>query len=148
MGFGRLLGLYARVAGRGAIGLHLELERPSNERLRRVVLAHELGHHFTCTGIYVKPFACGADTLTTSRVEAQAARWAAMRLCPPDLVRAFMRQHDSIGAEELSEIAELTRVPEGFARWWLADLAARGVLDGAHPGQVPPWVPSLARESD
>src|SRR6266567_6896693 len=103
MGFGRLLGLYARVAGRGAIGLHLELERPSNERLRRVVLAHELGHHFTCTGIYVKPFACGADSLTTSRVEAQAARWAATHLCPPALVSAYVRHNESIGAEQVSE---------------------------------------------
>ena len=37
--------------------------------------------------------------------------------------------HDSIGAEGVSEIADLVRVPDGFAAWWLADLAARGVVD-------------------
>ena len=148
MGFGRLLGLYARVAGHGTIGLHFELERQAYERLRRVVLAHELCHHFTCTGIHVRPFICAADSLTTSRVEAQAARWAAMRLCPPDLVRTFVSQHEAIGLDEVLELAELVQVPEGFALWWLADLAARCVVADGHPGQVPPWIPRLVTDRE
>jgi len=133
--WGRLpwLGVYGRVDdGHGEIGLRGALAQPTMEPLRRVVLAHELGHHALHAGIYVRPFECRRDDLIASHVEAQAERWAAARLVPVALVRQALVAWEAIGPEEMSELADLARVPDAFIAWWLADLDQRGVLLAPH----------------
>lgn len=124
------LGLYLRVGGQGFIALHRELQQ--DKGLRRVVLAHELGHHMLHVGVFAERFACGPKqywaTLRTSHVEMQAERWAAERLVPVTLIHEMCMRCCQIGPEQITELAELTDVPESFLTWWLEDLRDRGVL--------------------
>jgi len=122
------LGLYMQHDGRGFVALRADLEHRSSERLRRVVLAHELAHHALHVGVYTDPFHCRRDELATSHVEAQAERWAAERLCPLALVRDAVSLWGYIGPEEITDLADLARVPDAFVAWWLADLRRRGML--------------------
>lgn len=120
--------LYMRHGGRGFVTLRADLEHRSNERLRRVVLAHELAHHVLHVGVYTNPFHCRRDERATSHVEAQAERWAAERLCPIPLVREALAQWGRIGQEEATDVADVARVPDAFVVWWLSDLKRRGEL--------------------
>lgn len=125
----RLLGLYARDEdGYGYVALRPDLRQPSHERLRRVVLAHELAHHSLHAGIYVGPFQCRQADLATSHAEMQAERWAAEKLCPVRLVHAVMWNEGRIDREEMERLAEVVRVPDAFIVWWLGDLKERGLL--------------------
>lgn len=127
------LGVYGRADdGRGEIGLRADLASPAMEPLRRVVLAHELGHHALHIGVYVRPFECRRVDLVASHAEAQAERWAAARLVPVSLVREALVAWGALGQEEMSELAELTHTPEAFVGWWLGDLMQRGALLPPH----------------
>jgi len=123
------LGLYARTDdGQGEIGLRADLAVPSHARLRRAVLAHELGHHHLHAGLYAGPVHCRRDDLTVSAIELQAERFAGERLISVALVRRALRAWGQLGTAEVADLADLARVPVEFAAWWVADLAGRGLF--------------------
>ncbi|HVA92365.1 MAG TPA: ImmA/IrrE family metallo-endopeptidase [Chloroflexota bacterium] len=95
--------------------------------LRRVVLAHELGHHHLTTGVHLQLYQC-RPSLATSQVEVRAERWAGERLLPRSLIRAIAVGGGCLGPEEAAELAELARVPLPFVTWWLRDLSQRGLM--------------------
>jgi len=124
------LGMYIRHEGYGFIALHRDLEHDS--RLARVVLAHELGHHMLHDGIYLESSICprvpGWSPLAVCHAEMQAERWAAERLLPLPFVEEMIARGGCVGEDIIGELADLARVPDRFARWWLDDLERRGVL--------------------
>jgi len=123
------LGLYARTDdGQGEIGLRADLAASSHARLRRAVLAHELGHHYLHAGIYVGPVHCRRSDLTVSTIEVQAERFAGERLISMELARRALRAWGQLGTAEITDLADLARVPVEFAAWWVADLANRGLF--------------------
>jgi len=71
---------------------------------------------------------CLRDDLTVSAVELQAERFASERLISVALVRRALRAWGQLGTAEITELADLARVPEEFAAWWVADLTGRGIF--------------------
>ena len=88
------------------IGKHI-----SDSRLLRVILAHELGHHFTSVGNTLYEHLCYSDVLRTGKAERIAAKWAAEFLMPEDALVAAI----SSGLRDHSEIAEHFGVTEELA---------------------------------
>jgi len=122
------LGLYRQEHGRGYVALREDLAAPSQDRLRRVVLTHELAHDVLHESMYVGLVHCRRDNLTALHMEMQAERWAAEQLCPVAFIRAFVDYAGWIDTQEVVELADMTRIPVAFAVWWLDDLQRRGLL--------------------
>jgi hypothetical protein len=123
------LGVFARTnEGCSEIALRADLQQPCNERLRRVTLAHELGHAALHAGTYTSPLHCHRPDFTASRIEFQAERYAGQLLCPEALVQALCRERGEIGPEEIEELADAVQAPNEFVGWWVAHLAGSGRL--------------------
>lgn len=121
------LGIFARTRdGCAEIALRGDLQQPRNERLRRVTLAHELGHAALHAGTYTSPLHCHRPDFTASRIEFQAERFAGEMLCPESLVQALCRDRGEIGPEEIEELADAVQAPNEFVGWWVAFLARSG----------------------
>jgi len=58
----------------------------------------------------------------------QAERYAGELLCPIECVRTYAAERGTVEAEELYELADAVDAPEPFLRWWIGELAARGLL--------------------
>lgn len=141
--FDTALGMYLVTRSGGpTIGLRSDLAEPRNERTRRITLAHELGHHAVTTGDLVL-YGCRPGTKAVrSKHEIAAERWAAERLCPPELVRAVFRQHDTIDRGEIALLADLTLTTPEFVTWWCATLQRTGRLRDGRSHPDPAWVPT------
>lgn len=90
------------------IGKHI-----SDARQLRVILAHELGHHFTSVGDTVHRHLCYSDALTTSKAERAATKWAAEFLLPQSEVLLTI----GTGLQTCSEIADHFGVTEELAEY-------------------------------
>jgi len=79
-----VLGLYTHIPNMPpVIGLDKTLN--ANYRLRRCVMAEELGHHFTSAGEQIaKRYYSTFERLTIDKIEYKALRWAANYLVPED----------------------------------------------------------------
>jgi hypothetical protein len=138
----QVFGVYARVtANSGEIALRVDLQDPVNESIRRVVLAHEIGHHVLHHGDLTTVFHCGGDRVVMSRAELSADRWAGQIICPAHFVREVLSQRGSIGRDEIVEIAECVGAPVSFIVWWLADLRRRGVVQDGLSQEDRDWAP-------
>jgi Zn-dependent peptidase ImmA (M78 family) len=83
----------------------------------RCVLAEELGHHFTTTGMVIpKTFFHYRDRLEVSRAEYRAMRWAALYLMPLDMLRKAFRK----GIYERWELADFFDVTEDMVDFRMA----------------------------
>ena len=121
------LGIFARTDdGCADIALRADLQRPAQDRLRRVTLAHELGHAALHVGTYTSPLHCRRSDLTASRIEFQAERYAGELLCPPAVVQALCAERRCIGPEEIEELSDAVLAPNEFIGWWVAYLARTG----------------------
>ena len=94
------------------IGLDHSLH--SNYRLHRCVMAEELGHHFTSSGVRIAKRHCSTqDRLTIDKIEYKALRWAANFLVPEnDLLDAI-----ASGLIEVWELAEDFDVTDEMMRF-------------------------------
>lgn len=91
------------------IGTHIQ-----DPRLLRVVLAHEIGHHFTTVGNRLpNRHFCYSDALTTSKAERTATKWAAEFLLPQSALLAAI----GAGAQDSCAIAEHFGVTEELAEY-------------------------------
>lgn len=61
-----------------------------SERKLRTILAHELGHHFTCAGSWLS--AAYTDTIVPNKAERRANVWAAWFLLPCELLERQLRE--------------------------------------------------------
>jgi len=96
------------------IGRHVE-----DKRLARVILAHELGHHFTTAGdMIAQRYMCYRERLTHGRAEFLATRWATDYLLPWDKLTDAARQ----GVVEHWQIAEYFGVTEKLVRFRLSQM--------------------------
>jgi len=85
--------------GQSAIVLNKNIHRT---KTRNAVLAHELGHHYTCPGDL-----CGVSPPVRKKCEVLAGRWAIYRTMPPEkLVLAYRAGVRS--ADELSDYLEIS----------------------------------------
>ena len=98
------------------IGTHI-----SDSRLLRVILAHELGHHFTSAGDMIHEHRCYSDVLTTSKAERTAAKWAAEFLMPQSELAAVIGS----GLRDKCEIAEHFGVTEELAEYRVRTLLCK-----------------------
>jgi len=75
----------------------------ANPRLRRCIVAEEIGHHETCSGFStVRQYTTYQDVLNVSRVEHQARRWAIKQLIPDDELWHLMKTKQTITYDEAS----------------------------------------------
>jgi len=138
----RFLGMYATDGMRKQIALAEHLALREHARLRRVVLAHELGHANLHRGVLVAPLACACDQVALVRAELAAERWAGERLCPPTVIKSAMERWGAIDREETAELADQLQVPEDWLTWWMGDLRRRRILtDPWGRGLHQEWVP-------
>ncbi len=81
----------------------------SNPRLRRCVMAHELGHHETSTGFNgVRHYTTYQDMLNVVRVEYRADRWAVRKLIPDDALWRLIMSGEYITYHEAAEHFDVT----------------------------------------
>lgn len=86
---------------RPVIGLARHL-RHRTQAERRCILAEELGHHYTTSGVCIVHFNLSFSArLEVSRAEHQALKWAALHLVPRrDLLRALAAELNLYGLAE------------------------------------------------
>jgi Zn-dependent peptidase ImmA (M78 family) len=76
----------------------------SDPRLRRCVMAHELGHHETTFGFdFRKHQTTYQDMLREARVEHRADKWAVKKLIPEDPLWDFMMNENPITYYQAAE---------------------------------------------
>jgi hypothetical protein len=123
------LGMYARSAlGASAIALHSSLARPDHGVLRRLILAHALAYHYLDAPMKLLPLQCSGRFPPDDAFEAESLRLAGTLLCPPATPQAYCLEERSDVESAVRSLVQRERLPEEFARWWLADLASRGRL--------------------
>jgi Zn-dependent peptidase ImmA (M78 family) len=106
-------GFYYQEAGSvPAIGIASRIK--DNSPLYTCVLAEELGHYYTSTGVHppVARFSY-AERLNVSRSEYIAQKWAALKLMPAEKVRQAL----TAGIREVWELAEEFGVTEDLVRF-------------------------------
>ncbi|HZQ97282.1 MAG TPA: hypothetical protein VFC93_00545 [Chloroflexota bacterium] len=142
--FRTVLGLYIQNAdGPDEIALRADLADPANARLRRQVVAHELGHRALHRGSHVPVLRCDlVDAALSNRADLDAERWGGERLCPPEVVREFFERAEAVGPEGVADLADRCGVTPEWLTWWLGDLRRRGVVKdewgrGLHQALVP-----------
>ncbi len=95
-----LLGLYVCEPGIPPTIL-LSLLLRDNARLRRCVMAEEVGHHETSVGdTVVRECVTYQDILNIRRVEVRARRWAVVHLIPEDELRTLMTSRAAVTYDE------------------------------------------------
>ena len=115
------VGLYVAPSGDEEPVIVLDPWLEHRERWLRVVLAHELGHHFTATEGWLRLAAKNPGI--ASRSEAAARRWALDFLLPDREFVRFWRRSPS-----LHEAADHFYVPESTVIDKLSYMQARGGL--------------------
>lgn len=98
----------------------------------RCVLAEEIGHHFTTSGMAIpKTYFRYRDRLVVSKSEYRAMKWAAQHLIPFDKLREAVRY----GIYERWELAEYFDVTESMVdfRLHLPDIKDRLVFQSKAP---------------
>ncbi|WP_202707630.1 ImmA/IrrE family metallo-endopeptidase [Sporosalibacterium faouarense] len=101
-----VLGMYVKNMDMPAIiGIDRSIE--NNEEQLLIVLAEELGHHFTTTGEFVGPFFHYRDRLKLNKAELMAMKWAVRFLIPIQQLKDVL----SAGSCSFSDIANKLQVP-------------------------------------
>lgn len=93
--------LYLRKPDWSSPVIVLRADVECRERTLRTLLAHELGHHFTAAGDWIR-FRC-VDGFSVARVERLANIWAARFLLPADLLESNARAGTDPAEENLVE---------------------------------------------
>lgn len=76
----------------------------TNPRLRRCIMAEELGHHETSRGFNtIRHYATYQDMLNVVRVEHRARRWAVRQLISDDALLRLIKSETSITYHDASE---------------------------------------------
>lgn len=83
------------------------LNKHLSESTLTVVLAEELGHHYTCCANIV-----AQDTVEKRKIEFLGRKHAIRRLIPVDVLEGLLRS----GISEIFEAAEELDMPETFIR--------------------------------
>ncbi len=127
--FRELLGVYLQHDdATDEIALRESLADPDQSRLRRQVIAHELGHRALHRGEHMGVVHCDTDVVITNRAELHAERWAGIQLCPPAIILMFFERMGTVGPHEIAELADRCGVMPQWLTWWVGDLLGRGVI--------------------
>lgn len=89
------------------IGINKRIE-PYNKKYK-MILAEELGHHFTSTGDSSVMFNSYSQRINLSRGENKALRWATEFLLPLDEIKEAFIRYEKYGIEEVLDRLEVDR---------------------------------------